>query len=57
MKVVVIRKNPFECVTLEDVTHIQTTTVGSVPMISISYGHDQTALYNPTLYIIQLLLV
>ena len=55
MKVIAIRKEPFEVQTLNDVTQI---SVGSATptMITVNYGRDQTQTFNPDYYILQILL-
>ncbi len=55
MKVIVVSKEPFSVETLEDATSIAETTVGSVTMITITYGRSETKSYNPEYYLINIL--
>lgn len=55
MKVIAIRKQPFEVQTLTNVTEISVGS-GTPTMITVNYGHDQTQTFNPDYYILQILL-
>ena len=56
LKVVVIRKEPFEVQELTNVTQITVSDVGGVAMLTINYGRDLTQTFNTDFYIIQILL-
>lgn len=55
MKVIAVSKEPFSVETLEDATSIAETSVGSVTMITVTYGRDESKSYNPDNYLINIL--